>query len=270
MAHIPHISSTDNPRIKAVIALRKARQRRRSGLFVAEGWREVERAERAGLEIEELFTCAELLGSKAPQWKAARRYTVALHAFGRMCYRDEPEGVLAVVRQPRWDLEQVAGRPAEAARLWLVAVGLSKPGNLGAMARTAVAAGAGVMLVADGAADAFNPNALRVSTGACYVLPIFTMTTAEALPLLHRHGVRPLCAHPAAETPCFEADLRDDIALVIGAEDRGLDAAWLEAGLAVTIPLQSDMIDSLNASVAAGILLFEAVRQRRSAGNNDR
>ena len=262
----PHISSTANPRIRAAVALRKPRQRRRTGLFLAEGPREVGRAVQAGLEVAELYTCPQIMDQLPPNLHAARHYTVDPAPFRRMCYRDEPEGVLAVVHQPRWDLaEAAAARP----RLWLIAEGLTKPGNLGALARTALAAGANLLLVADGAVDAFNPNALRASTGACYHLPIFALSSEETVKCLRRHAVPLVAAVPEARLPYWAQDLRGDVAIAVGAEDRGLGPALRGVGKGAAIPMAATLVDSLNASVAAGILLFEAVRQRRSDGDGD-
>ncbi len=263
MSKPPHISSLANPRIRAAVALRKPRQRRRTGLFLAEGPREVGRAVQAGLAVTELFTCPQIMDQFPTNLPAARHYTVDPAPFRRMCYRDEPEGVLAVVHQPAWNLaEAAAARP----RLWLIAEGLTKPGNLGALARTALAAGANLLLVADGAVDPFNPNALRASTGACYRLPIFHMSSVETVSCLRKHAVPLVAAVPEAGSPYWAHNFRGDVAIAVGAEDRGLGRTLREIGEGAAIPMAATLVDSLNASMAAGILLFEAVRQRRGDG----
>jgi TrmH family RNA methyltransferase len=257
------ITSPENPRVKEVLRLRKARERRRAGLFVAEGSREVERARAAGLTIRALYTAPELLhrdargdaldgepGSNDNDWRDGEE--VSARVLTRMSYRADPEGVIAVVEIPERTI------PA-APTLVLVAVGIEKPGNLGAMARTADAAGADALLVAEARSDPWNPNAIRASTGAVFRLPIVDVTSDDvaALPL---QKVAAVVGAPAKHT---EADLTKPTAIVVGAEDRGLDERWRTlADVAVAIPMRARTVDSLTAATTAAILLFEAVRQR--------
>src|SRR5947209_9532952 len=164
MAHV--ITSVDNPRVKEVARLRKGRERRRSGLFVAEGRREVERALAAGLRVVATYFAPELI-----EWPHGGE-AVSARVLGKMAYRAEPEGVLAVVEAPQRELPRGGS-------LYLVAVGIEKPGNLGAMARTADAAGADALVVAEAEADPWNPNAIRASTGATFTLPVVEATLAD-------------------------------------------------------------------------------------------
>ena len=227
--------------------MRAGRERRRVGLFVAEGPREVERALAAGLTVTAIYHAPELL----PDWPHGGEEVTA-RVLAKMSYRAEPEGVLAIVKTP------VATVPATAT-LVLVAVGIEKPGNLGALARSADAAGADALVVADAATDPWNPNAIRASTGAVFTLPVVeaTFDDVRALPL------QKIAAVVAAPTTHTAADLRAPTALLVGAEDAGLDERWREAAdLLVSIPMHPRSVDSLNASTAAAILLFEAVRQR--------
>jgi TrmH family RNA methyltransferase len=243
----PVITSPDNPRIKDALRLRKSRERRRAGLFLAEGPREVERAIAAGLTVRELYFAPELL----PAWSHGGD-EVSTRVLAKMSYRAEPEGVLAVVEIPRREVPR-------GATLLLVAVGIEKPGNLGAMARTADAAGAAALLVADANADPWNPNAIRASTGAVFTLPIVELTLDEidALPQ------QKVAAVLGASLPHTDADLTRDTAFLIGAEDAGLDETWRAiADTEVEIPMRGTLADSLNASTAAAVLLFEALRQR--------
>ncbi len=242
------ITSVDNPRVKDVVRLRKARERRRAGLFVAEGPREVERARAAGLTIVATYFAPSLL-----EWSEGEE--VSERVLAKMTYRAEPEGVLAVVETPQRELPRDGS-------LYLVAVGIEKPGNLGAMARTADAAGADALVVAEAQADPWNPNAIRASTGAVFTLPVVE-ATLEDVKSLH---ARLVAASPAAPTAYTDADLAAPTVLAVGAEDVGLPPAWQEAAdLAVSIPLRGGATDSLNAATAAAILLFEARRQRDHA-----
>jgi RNA methyltransferase, TrmH family len=225
--------------------LRRSRERRRVGLFVAEGPREVERARAAGLRIVATYFAPELIA-----WDQGEE--VSARVLEKMAYRAEPEGVLAVVEIPQRTL------PASPSLL-LVAVGIEKPGNLGAMARTADAAGADALLVADAQADPWNPNAIRASTGAVFTLPVVETTRAHvnALPL------QKVAAVVGATTRARDADLTQPSALIVGAEDTGLDDAWKDAAdIQVAIPMHGRAVDSLNASAAAAILLYETLRQR--------
>jgi TrmH family RNA methyltransferase len=216
-------------------------------LFLAEGVREVERALAAGLVVRDVYTAPELL----PGW-THRGTEVSARVLARMSYRADPEGVLAVVETP--------DRPIPPApTLLLVAVGIEKPGNLGAMARTAAAAGADALLVADARVDPWNPNAIRASTGAVFTLPIVTVTRDQVLEL----PVQKVAAVLGASTIHTGADLRRPTAIVIGAEDTGLPDDWRSAAdVEVEIPMHGSATDSLNAGAAAAVLLFEAVRQR--------
>jgi TrmH family RNA methyltransferase len=205
----------------------------------------VERARAAGLTIVATYFAPELLA-----WDEGEE--VSERVLGKMAYRSEPEGVLAVVEAPSREL------PREGT-LYLVAVGIEKPGNLGAMARTAEAAGAAALVVAEAQADVWNPNAIRASTGAVFTLPVVEASLQDVKGL----GVQLVAAVVGAPTRYTDADLARASAIVVGAEDDGLDARWREAAdVAVAIPQRGTATDSLNAATAAAILLFEAVRQR--------
>lgn len=241
----PLITSPDNPRVKEVLRLRRSRERRRSGLFIAEGPREVGRARAAGLTIRTTYFAPELIA-----WDEGDE--VSARVLAKMAYRAEPEGVLAVVEIPQHDV------PPDAT-LVLVAVGIEKPGNLGAMARTADAAGADALLVGDANADPWNPNAIRASTGAVFTLPIARVTLDEVRTL----ALRKIAAAVGASRRYTDVDLTTPTAFLIGSEDQGLSDEWLElADEQVAIPMDAQTADSLNAATSAGVLLFEAVRQR--------
>lgn len=246
------ITSVDNARVRDVVRLRKGRERRREGVFVAEGPREVGRALAAGLAARAVYVAPELL----PDWEREHPMTDAEHVSARvlaaMAYRAEPEGVLAVFETPHAELP-------ENASLVLVAVDIEKPGNLGAMVRTADAAGADALLVAGANPDPWNPNAIRASTGAVFTLPIVE-TTLEQVTALPLQKVAAVVGASARHT---STNLTEPTALIVGAEDAGLGADWCEAAdVQVSIAMHARTVDSLNAATSAAILLFEAVRQR--------
>ena len=231
--------------MKEVVRLRSGRERRRSGLFLAEGVREVERARTAGLRIVETFFAPELL-----EWGEGE--PVSERVLAKMTYRAEPEGVLAVVEAPKHELPRGGD-------LYLVAVGIEKPGNIGAMARSAEAAGADALVISGAPADPWNPNAIRASTGAVFTLPVVEATLDEVGAL----GVPLVAAVVGAPTRYTDADLTHPAAVVVGAEDPGHSADWLAAPQThVSIPVAPGSTDSLNAATTAAIILFEAVRQR--------
>lgn len=245
------ITSADNSRVKEVLRLRKARERRRDGLLIAEGVREVERALAAGLVPRAIYVAPELL----PAWRRPDAEEVSARVLTKMAYRADPEGLLGIFEAPRPTLP-------ERATLVLVAVDIEKPGNLGAMARTADAAGADALLVAGPSFDPWNPNAIRASTGAVFTLPIVATSRADVahLPLVK------VAAVLAATKAHTEVDYTNPTAFLIGAEAAGLDDTWRElADDEVSIPMRGTAADSLNASTAAAVLLFEAVRQRAAA-----
>lgn len=271
------LTSADNPRIKAVTRLlEKQRQRQQTGLFVAEGPRLVRRALQAKLNCHEIFLCPELvrpedqndLESIRLEARQASWHQVPASLLNKMAYRENPSPIVAVFEQRCWTLDEmtrcIAQHPNE---LWLVAVGTTKPGNLGAMMRSAQAAGATGLLVADGVVDAFNPNAIHASTGAAFVLPTASGSSQEVIGFLVQRKVPIYAALLGQAMEPYDLDWRLSAAIVIGPEDTGLDALWQTAakahGHAIRIPMPgSELVDSLNASNAAAILLFEAVRQR--------
>jgi RNA methyltransferase, TrmH family len=241
------ITSTDNPRVKEVLRLRKARERRREGLFVAEGPREVARAIAAGLAVRATYVAPELL----PDWEHGGEQ-VSARVLERMSYRAEPEGVLAVVEVPRREVPRDA-------TLLLVAVAIEKPGNLGAMARTADAAGADALLVADANVDPWNPNAIRASTGAVFTLPIVEATRDDVAALPQQK----VAAVLGARAPHTAVDLTQPTALLVGAEDAGLDADWRAlADSEVEIPMRGRGAVGRIAGAPPALVLFEALRQR--------
>ena len=243
------ITSVENPRVKEVLRLRKGRERRRAGLFVAEGAREVERAVAAGLNVVATYFAPALI-----EWPGGGE-EVSERVLAKMAYRAEPEGVLAVVEAPHRAL------PTHGT-LYLAAVAIEKPGNLGALARTAAAAGADALVVADAKADPWNPNAIRASTGAVFTLPVVEATLEETRALPGEL----LAATTDASTSYTDSDLTAPLTIAVGAEDKGLPAEWIDAAdRRLTIPLAPSATDSLNAATAAAVVLFEARRQRAHA-----
>lgn len=267
------ITSAANERIKAVVRLRDRRERDTTGLFVIEGYRELGRALDAAVTMDTLLVCPELfLGGNEPalveraRAAGAEIVPVASDPFRKASYRDRPEGLLAVAHRFPAAMERI---PAGDPPLLLVAEAIEKPGNLGTMLRTADAAGATGVVVADPTTDPFNPNVIRASLGTVFTVPLAITDTPSALAALRGRGIRVLAATPGGAVPHWSVDLTGPVALVVGSEQYGLTAPWIEhADAAVVIPMPGS-VDSLNAAMAAGILLFEAVRQRSVGGDPD-
>lgn len=262
MRSAPDIASTANPRVKGLVRLRKRRERDQSGLFLVEGERELESAlvEHA---IRDLYVCEEALTSHGSRVYASVRErgsvpvtTVSPGVLERISLRGNPSGFVAVLDQ--WDAP-IDAIPVENA-LILVVESIEKPGNLGGMIRSANAAGASV-IVAEPTTDLFNSNVIRASMGTLFTTPVAVGTSTEALAFLDAHDIAVFATTPSASRAHFQADLIQPCAIVVGAESEGLSDTWL-AREAILIPM-TGTIDSLNASVSAGIVLFEAVRQRR-------
>lgn len=286
MASISKIQSRDNPRVRALTRLRRQRQRHRQGRFVADGLRQVERAIHSGLTLREGFFCADLLrGEDAARLDTLRSQTPEGHWFAvpktlmhQVAYRAGEQALLGVFDLPAWAIDDGAGDHARrlavpGAALWLVAVGIEKPGNLGAMVRSADAAGACGIWIADAVVDAFHPNAIEASTAAVFSMPVYRGTSEQVLALMGQQGVSVVAGAPSAERIYTRADMSGPTAIVVGAEDHGLGPIWLDrppdakpAVQAVSIPMQGGVSDSLNAAASAAVLLFEAVRQRTFGG----
>lgn len=261
------ISSSQNDRVKELVRLRDRRDRDRTGKFLIEGFREIWRAVDAGLRIDTLFVCSPLF--LGPNEEALiQRITsmgtelveLAETPFRKVSYRDRPEGLLAVA--PQFDTA-LSSLSLAATPLLLVAESIEKPGNLGTMLRTADAVGADAVIVADATTDPFNPNVVRASTGTLFTVPLAVASTEGTVDWLRTNHVSIVATTPDTRTEIWDAELTGAVAVVIGAEQYGLSDAWLEAAdVQIRIPM-AGMADSLNAAMAAGVVLFEAVRQRR-------
>lgn len=260
------IASTSNPRLRAAAALRDRRERERSGLTVVDGAREVRRALEAGVEVVEAFVCGPLLAGEDAraaltrlQAGAAPVHHVSATAFAKLAFGDRAEGLVVVIRMPDLDLDRLAPPPDS---LLVVLEGVEKPGNVGAVLRSADGAGAHALIAASPRTDLLNPNVIRASAGTIFSVALATGSATEVLSWLRARGIRIVAARVEASLPYTEADLTGPVALVLGAEDRGLSDAWSGSGIeAIHIPMHG-IADSLNVSVSAAILLYEARRQR--------
>jgi TrmH family RNA methyltransferase len=260
------VTSPANPRIKAAVRLRKRRERDATGLVLIEGIRELSRALEGHITIEECFyeptLAATAEGKRLEREIASRGITataVAARVFEKLAYREGSGGFVAVARRPRRSLHDL---PSCENPLLLVVDGVEKPGNIGAVLRSADAAGAAGLIVSDPKTDLYNPNVIRASLGTVFTTPAVCTSARDAALWLEKNGVSVFTATPFAALPYTEADYTGATALVVGSEDRGVGGRWLgPPAIRVRIPMMG-CADSLNVSAAATILLYEALRQR--------
>jgi TrmH family RNA methyltransferase len=263
------ITSLHNPRIKQVARLRERRQRDREGLLLVEGADELALALAGSARPQAVYFCPSLGPPGLPALLArgeqagAELVEVSEPVFQKLAYRQNPDGVLAVLPAVRRSLDDLARAVARGERpLFLVAEAVEKPGNLGAMLRSADACAVSGVIVCDPATDLNNPNVVRSSRGTLFTVPVAVAGTAEAQAWLRARGIGIVAATPQASQLYTQADLRGPLAIAVGTEDEGLSAAWLsQADQAVRIPMLGQ-VNSLNVATAAALLLYEAVRQR--------
>lgn len=258
------ITSVQNGKIKEAAALLDRRDRKKRGEFLIEGYRELRRAVDAGWEIERLFFCRELfLGENEDgllEDAGGERLECSRQVFEKLSYRDRPDGLIAVAPMRHRGLESLK---TSKNRLLVVAERIEKPGNLGTILRSADAAGADGVIVADPTTDIFNPNVVRSSVGTLFTMPVIEVDGERALLFLKEEGIALVAATPHAEIEFTKADLKGSVAIAVGTEQLGLSEPFLEAAkLKVKIPMFG-VADSLNVASATTLLLYEAVRQRR-------
>ncbi|MBC8425858.1 RNA methyltransferase [bacterium] len=262
------ITSLQNPRVKRLVKLRERRHREREGVVLLDEARVIRRALDAGADFGEVYVRTGATGAAGADLAAALRdagaelVELAPHVMAKAAYRDDPDGVLALCAPPATGLDALS-LPADA--LVVVLENVEKPGNLGAVVRTASGAGVDAVLASGAGADPWNPNALRASTGAVFSVPLATASAAEIMDHLRRRSIRMVAADPEAGDSYAALDLTGPVAFVLGAEDAGLTAATRSAAdVACRIPMRG-AADSLNVSVSAAILVYEARRQRDGA-----
>ncbi len=262
----PRITSRQNPRVKEAARLRTGRGRRQQGRILIDGAREAIRAVAAGVRCVEAFVCEELCHSReaeqaiaALQSAGAEIWSVAPGVYAKLAFGERDDGVIAVAETPRRKLSDLQLQPRP-----IVAVleGVEKPGNVGAILRSADAAGVDAVIVADPRTDLYNPNTIRASLGTVFRDNVCEATSAETLEWLDGKNLPILAARPDAERLYTEVDLRGGAAIALGSEAEGLTDAWRGANVTpLRLPMHG-LADSLNVSTTAAVLFYEALRQR--------
>jgi TrmH family RNA methyltransferase len=251
------ITSVQNARIKHVVALQqKSSLRREEGLFVVEGQREIEHCIECGYEVVEVF-------SRHENSTIADATTVTQQVYEKMAYRGSTEGIIAVVKCKDHALSHLSSLTSHPSPLVIVLESVEKPGNLGAILRSADAANVDAVIVCDPLTDLYNPNLIRASIGAIFTVPTAVCTSQECIAFLKEGNIKILTAQLQDSYEYYDYDMRSGTAIVMGTESTGLTQQWREAADAhIRIPMLG-RLDSLNVSVSAAILMFEAVRQRK-------
>jgi TrmH family RNA methyltransferase len=260
------ITSRQNSHVKDAVRLRSGHERRRRNRIVVDGAREIVRAIDAGVRPLMAFVCDELCTSEESQAAkaaasshAAEVLQVSPEVFEKLAFGDRNDGIVFVAETPRHTLAdlQLSDNP-------LVAVleGIEKPGNVGAVLRSADAAGVDAIIIADGGTDLYNPNTIRASLGTVFRTNICEASATDTIQWLRDKKLSIIAARPDAVMLYTEVDLRGGVAIVLGSEAGGLGDAWNAADItAVRLPMHG-MADSLNVSTTAAILFYDAVRQR--------
>ncbi|MDO5696971.1 MAG: RNA methyltransferase [Dermatophilus congolensis] len=259
------ITSPSNPRLRQASALRRRRERDREGLTLVDGFEELSLALDSGVRPRTLFWCPELMAEAAQDIVArcdavgAQTIRLSRAAFEKVAYREGPDGVLAVVPGVERTTSELAVGPD---MLALVCQAVEKPGNLGAMLRTADAAGVGAVVAADPVTDWGNPNLIRASKGTVFSVPVAADSTSVTLEWLRDNGIALVATTPDTDVLHTDVDYTGPVAIAVGTEKTGLDEAMLAAATyRVRIPM-AGRADSLNVATSAAIVLYEAVRQR--------
>ena len=260
---IETITSSQNPKIKLLLQLQqKSSERRKAGLFVVEGRRELMHCLEAGSVVDSVFWCPSVeVGTETmpslPQ--GVRVFEVSKDVYERVAYRGSTEGIVAEVRTRQLTLADLQLREQP---LIVVVERVEKPGNLGAILRSADAAGVDAVIVCDPLTDLYNPNLIRSSVGGFFSVPCVACTSEECIAFLKQRGIQILTAQLQDSNLYYDTDMKQATAIVMGTEATGLTDQWREAADAhIRIPMLG-RIDSLNVSVSAAILMYEAVRQR--------
>ncbi|MGW9686842.1 TrmH family RNA methyltransferase [Flagellimonas sp. 2504JD1-5] len=265
MKEAKRISSTQNPLIKNLVLLKeKSRERKKTGLFVVEGQREIELALKGGYSIDTVLYCPEIVNhfSKNPisENPNIQFIQISTSVYEKVAYRESTEGILCIAKAKDLTLENLQLKTKNP--LILVAEAPEKPGNIGALLRTADAAAVDAVLIANPRTDLYNPNIIRSSVGCVFTNTIGTGTTAEIISFLREKDIKIFCAALTASKNYVECDFSSGSAIVVGTEATGLSENWLQnSHQNIIIPMQGQ-IDSMNVSVSAAILIFEAKRQR--------
>lgn len=245
------ITSSQNSKIKETVKLYDRSAREASGLFLIEGIKELARAIEQGVKIQTLFVCPEILKEKLP---VSADFEISKDVFEKLTYRGTTGGFLAVAETPKRKLETLKIKENS---VLVILENMEKPGNVGAVLRTADGAGVAAVIVCDPVSDLYNPNVVRASLGALFSVPTVSAASLEAIAWLKKQKIKILAATPVGAKEYTDVPIDQSVAIAIGSEKDGLTKPWLDAANErIVIPMRGK-VDSLNASVSAAILTYE-------------
>lgn len=258
------ITSLRNPRVRSAVKLRDRRGRDTQRRIIIDGAREILRAFESQVRLTEYFVCADLCQSEDAKQAFAclaqsnvLRNEVSPHVLEKLSFGDRTEGIVAVAEVPRKQLDDI---PVNEHSLIAVVERIEKPGNLGAILRTADAAGVSAVVAAEPVCDIFNPNVIRASLGAVFTLPVVGASTDDAISWLRANGVAIFAARVDGSVPYTDIEYSGPAAIVLGSEAAGLTERWSGSGVtAISLPMRGS-VDSLNVSATAAVLFYEARR----------
>ena len=253
------ITSIHNPLIKQCLALKEAKHRQELGLTLIDGKREVERALAAGAEITHILRCPDWLAETWTTKSKAQVIDMPPNLFSKICFGQRQEGLMAIAKV---SVKKVRDVRLPKNPLVVIVESVEKPGNLGAIVRTCDGAGVDAVFIADPKTDVYNPHAIRSSVATLFSIPIACGDQEEIQAMLKAHQIKTVAAVVQAKTIYTQASLQGAVAILLGKEDQGLSPFWLKhCDQTVAIPMKGQA-DSLNVSVSAAILIYEALRQR--------
>ena len=260
---IERITSTQNPKIKNIVRLQqKSSERKNQDLFVIEGLREVSLAMQAGIKLKSVFICADIIPYDEVMANLSidlQSFEISREVFEKLAYRGSTEGVIAIAEPKSYSLNDIELRTNP---LVIVLESVEKPGNLGAILRTADAAKVDAIIICDPLTDIYNPNVVRSSVGCVFTNQVIACSSDDAIKWLKEKGVKIFAAALKAKKLYHETDLTKPTAIVMGTEADGLTEKWLKSTDEQIIIPMSGKIDSLNVSTSTAIIVFEAMRQR--------
>ncbi|MDD4412187.1 MAG: RNA methyltransferase [Patescibacteria group bacterium] len=257
------ISSTANSRIKEIIKLQSSRERRKASQIIIEGSREIELALKANFNIFEIYYCPDLYQGVLPE-TTAEFIEVSQTVFTKIAYKENPEGILAIAEPKFLKLTDIKTTKNP---LIIILENVEKPGNLGAILRTAYAAKIDAVIINDPQTDIYNPNVIRASMGHIFTVSTVIANTKETIAWLKDNDIKAYATAITAQKNYTEINYKKGAAIVMGTENSGLSKEWLaKADEQIIIPMQVGM-DSLNVSVSTAIVIYEALRQKNFPNN---
>ena len=266
LENLPDITSVRNPGIKSIILLRKKHERDKSGLTSIEGIREIRAAIRAGIPLKYVYCCMQIIEGEEglSLLESLKRLdceliTVSEHVFGKIAYRSTTGGLIAVGTPRELKLEDLS---EDDNPVYLVVDNIEKPGNIGALLRTADGAGVSALIASELKTDLFNPNIIRSSLGAVFTVPTAKAAADETIAWFKERKIKIITSSPDSNLIYTDIDLTLPCAIIAGSENKGISKKWFDASdYIISIPMKGD-VDSLNVSAAGAVLLYEALRQR--------